>query len=62
VESPTTIEKTHTITKATEVVKEKTITVTAVVIPTPPTISEKHIVIHVGETRVIEDYVGGIAQ
>jgi rubredoxin len=56
VESPTTIEKTHTITKTTEVVKEKTVTVTAVVIPTPPTISEKHIVIHVGETRVIEDY------
>jgi hypothetical protein len=56
VESPTTIEKTHTITKTTEVVKEKTVTVTAVVIPTPPTISEEYIVMHVGETKVLEDY------
>jgi hypothetical protein len=31
------------------------VTVTAVVIPTPPTISEKNTVIHVGETSVLGD-------
>jgi len=54
--SPTTIEKTHTITSAIEVTREKTVTVTAIILPTYPTISERRIIAHVGETIYLDDY------